>query len=234
MATKAAHVLMCATGDAIRSDLIASPGRAQPDRPNQTGPTGLTPITPGRGARELTDPIRRMHSASRDSFDAPRIHADPASSGVDLGRKRVERLVRVAGLAGVARRQYARTPLREDHVRQPADRNFCAPLPRLHAIACRAAHVRELLCHPPTRASRPAEAQEPRRGPDGYFELIEGRYNPGRRRFWSMHRCRRVRTRTRPASRHGSGSLGRLPASRQDGPASRCDVIDEQANFRVL
>lgn len=83
---------------------------------------------------ELTDLIRWIHAASRESFGAPRIHAELADSGVHVGRKRVERLMKAAGLAGVSRRRGARTTIRDDRVRpsaDPVDRNFYADEPNM-------------------------------------------------------------------------------------------------------
>lgn len=86
--------------------------------------------------RELTELIHQIHAASRDSYGAPRIHAELADSGVQVGRKRIERLTRAAGLAGVSRRRCTRTTIRDDRVRPSADlvdRNFYADGPE-HAL----------------------------------------------------------------------------------------------------
>jgi len=88
--------------------------------------------------RELTDLIRQIHGASRDSYGAPRIHAELADSGVHVGRKRVERLMKAAGLAGVSRRRSMRTTVRDDRVRPSADlvdRNFYADSPNMLWVA---------------------------------------------------------------------------------------------------
>ena len=82
--------------------------------------------------RELTELIRQIHTASRDSYGAPRVHAELANSGIHVGRKRVERLMKAAGLAGVSRRRSARTTIGDDGVRPSADlvdRNFYAEGP---------------------------------------------------------------------------------------------------------
>jgi putative transposase len=60
-----------------------------------------------RADAELTVIIRRIHTRSRATYGAPRIHADLAASEIRVGRKRVARLMRVAGLVGCARRQRA-------------------------------------------------------------------------------------------------------------------------------
>ncbi len=53
----------------------------------------------------LTQMIREVHAASRATYGAPRVHAELADNGVHVGRKRVARLMRCAGLAGVSRRR---------------------------------------------------------------------------------------------------------------------------------
>ena len=48
----------------------------------------------------LTESIRAAHAASHGTYGAPRIHAELATAGVCVGRKRIARLMRDAGLAG--------------------------------------------------------------------------------------------------------------------------------------
>ena len=82
--------------------------------------------------RELTDLIRAIHDASRQIYGAPRVHAELAARGVHVGRKRVERLMKQAGLVGVSRRRSVRTTVRDDRARPSADlvdRNFYAEKP---------------------------------------------------------------------------------------------------------
>lgn len=80
----------------------------------------------------LTDRIRAIHSASKQTYGAPRVHAELADKGIRVGRKRVERLMKVDGLVGVSRRRGRRTTIRDERVR-PArdlvDRNFYAKKP---------------------------------------------------------------------------------------------------------
>jgi putative transposase len=88
--------------------------------------------------QELTELIRQIHAASRESYGAPRIHAELAESCVHVGRKRVERLMKAAGLAGVSRRRSTRTTIRDDRVRPSADlvdRNFYADSPNVLWVA---------------------------------------------------------------------------------------------------
>jgi putative transposase len=51
----------------------------------------------------------RIHAASRATYGAPRIHAELQAQGLRCGRKRVARLMRVAGVAGCHRRRFRTT-----------------------------------------------------------------------------------------------------------------------------
>ncbi|MGI8439146.1 MAG: IS3 family transposase [Thermoleophilaceae bacterium] len=71
-------------------------------------------FTPGSAARRatgrsndawLTREIGRVHAASRGLYGSPRIHAELASEGVRVGPKRVERLMRQAGIEGAHMRR---------------------------------------------------------------------------------------------------------------------------------
>jgi putative transposase len=75
---------------------------------------GRTPPARARADAALMDQIAAIHRESRGTYGAPRIHAELADShGVHCGRKRVARLMRAAGLAGVCRRRTARTTRRD-------------------------------------------------------------------------------------------------------------------------
>ena len=82
--------------------------------------------------RALTKRIQAIHERSRGTYGVPRVHAELEAEGVRVGRKRVARLMRGAGLAGVSRRKGARTTQRRQEAR-PApdlvDRNFTAEAP---------------------------------------------------------------------------------------------------------
>lgn len=80
----------------------------------------------------LTERIAAAHQGSDGTYGAPRIHAELAEDGVHIGRKRVERLMKQAGLAGVSRRRRPRTTWRDARVRPACDlvdRNFYAEKP---------------------------------------------------------------------------------------------------------
>src|SRR5205823_3148162 len=49
----------------------------------------------------LTVELVRLHDQSRRTYGAPRLHADLAAAGTRVGRKRVARLLRLAGVRGV-------------------------------------------------------------------------------------------------------------------------------------
>jgi putative transposase len=74
----------------------------------------------GRGpsARAVADVailerIEHHHVASRGTYGAPRILDDLADEGIHVGRKRVARLMRAAGIVGVSRRRYRGTTRRD-------------------------------------------------------------------------------------------------------------------------
>lgn len=91
---------------------------------------------PSKRAREdaqLTERIRYYHERSRGTYGAPRIHADLREEDhLQIGRKRVARLMREAGLRGISRRKGVRTTKRNPRSR-PApdlvDRRFTAAAP---------------------------------------------------------------------------------------------------------
>ncbi len=81
---------------------------------------------------DLTERIEKIHATSKQTYGAPRIHAELTDEGLLVGRKRVERLMKAAGLRGVSRRKFVTTTIRDDRIR-PArdlvDRNFTVDAP---------------------------------------------------------------------------------------------------------
>jgi putative transposase len=70
----------------------------------------------------LTERIRTIHRAHRGVYGAPRIHADlRMAHGIRVSRKRVERLMRAAGISGLVRRRRGRTTIRVPGVRVADD-----------------------------------------------------------------------------------------------------------------
>ncbi len=80
----------------------------------------------------LLKEIRDAHELSKGTYGAPRIHAELAAKGIRVGRKRIARLMRAAGLAGVSRRKRPHTTQRRAGARPAPDlveRNFTAERP---------------------------------------------------------------------------------------------------------
>ena len=80
----------------------------------------------------LLERIRAIHSASRETYGAPRIHAELVDEGWRIGCKRVARLMCEAGLEGVSRRKWITTTQRRPDARPAPDlveRDFTADEP---------------------------------------------------------------------------------------------------------
>ena len=75
--------------------------------------------------------IQVAHAGSRGTYGAPRIHAELAAKGTYIGRKRVARLMTQAGLAGVSRRRFVTTTVKDGGRQAPdlVERNFTAEAP---------------------------------------------------------------------------------------------------------
>ena len=70
------------------------------------------PSARARANQELTRHIREVHEQSRGTYGAPRIWAELRDRGVVCSRKRVARLLRLAGLQGCHRRKGPAAPRR--------------------------------------------------------------------------------------------------------------------------
>ena len=79
------------------------------------------PSARARQDEALTERIRAIHERSRGTYGAPRIHAELAAEGIHVGRKRVARLMRAAGLEGVSRRKGWKTTVRDRDARPAPD-----------------------------------------------------------------------------------------------------------------
>jgi putative transposase len=80
----------------------------------------------------LLTTIQAIHRESRETYGMPRVHAELAAQGVTIGRKRVARLMRRAGLRGVSRRKPFCTTRRDETARPAPDlveRRFAAAAP---------------------------------------------------------------------------------------------------------
>jgi putative transposase len=91
--------------------------------------------------------VRTAHAASRGTYGVPRLHAELRAAGIRVGRKRVARLMRRAGLRGVSRRRFVATTQRDGRQR---------PAPDLVQRCFRAARPNQLrvadITYIPTRA----------------------------------------------------------------------------------
>jgi putative transposase len=91
-----------------------------------------SPSPRARADAELSSRMRAIHEHSRGTYGAPRIHAELEAEGIQVGCKRVARLMRAAGLVGVSRRKWITTTVRDRAARPAPDlveRNFVAPGP---------------------------------------------------------------------------------------------------------
>lgn len=87
----------------------------------------------------LLEKIREIHAENRRVYGAPRIHAELRMTyGIRVGRKRVERLMRQAGLSGLVPKKQGRTTIRVPGVRVADDlvrRQFRPEAPNVLWIA---------------------------------------------------------------------------------------------------
>jgi hypothetical protein len=80
----------------------------------------------------LLDRIHAVHVRSRGTYGVPRIHAELIDEGTRVGRKRIARLMRAAGLRGVSRRRFVATTVRSESAPVAPDlvqRRFVAERP---------------------------------------------------------------------------------------------------------
>jgi putative transposase len=80
----------------------------------------------------LTVHIRQIHERSRCTYGSPRLHAQLGHEGVRVGKNRVARLMRCAGIQGVHRRKRGRTAIPAVDVAPHPDlveRNFTVDRP---------------------------------------------------------------------------------------------------------
>lgn len=96
------------------------------------------PSARARRDAELTEQIVRIHEESRQTYGAPRIHAELLEVGIRCGSKRVARLMRAAGIVGCHRRRHVVTTVREERASSAPDhlqRQFVAEAPNVRWTA---------------------------------------------------------------------------------------------------
>ena len=70
----------------------------------------------------LTEKIKQIHATSDGTYGARRVHAElRLEHGIDVGRKRVQRLMRSADISGVLPRKRRRTTVRLPGLRAAPD-----------------------------------------------------------------------------------------------------------------
>jgi len=91
------------------------------------------PVSPRAQAdATLSERIRAIHARSRGTYGMPRVHAELAEAQIAVGKKRVARLMRAAGVQGVSRRKWVTTTQRDPSARAATDlvqRQFVAQGP---------------------------------------------------------------------------------------------------------
>ena len=89
------------------------------------------PSARAKADAELTLKIQVIHEHSRATYGVPRVHAVLAADDVYVGKKRVARLMKVAGLEGVSRRRKYKSTRDKDARPAPdlVDRKFVATAP---------------------------------------------------------------------------------------------------------
>lgn len=102
---------------------------AEDQRPNPAeGPTSTryaspalqrNPSAEARSEAALREPIAAIHESSRVTYGAPRVHFELKEMDQHVSRKRVARLVCMAGIQGVGRRKGTRTTLRSNQEAAP-------------------------------------------------------------------------------------------------------------------
>jgi putative transposase len=79
------------------------------------------PSARAQADRRLTTRLHVIHARSRGTYGVPRVHAELHEAGQRIGRKRIARLMRAAGLVGVSRRRGPRTTRRDTTARPAPD-----------------------------------------------------------------------------------------------------------------
>jgi len=90
------------------------------------------PSARSRADAQLSMHLSAIHQRSHATYGAPRVHAELRAEGIKVGRKRVARLLKKAGLVGASRRKWIHTTVRDRNARPAPDlveRNFGAPQP---------------------------------------------------------------------------------------------------------
>jgi putative transposase len=93
----------------------------------------------GQQDADLASEIRVVHQESRGRYGAPRVHAELRRRGRRHGRKRVARLMRSAGLQGLAAKRWKKTTIPDPAAAARADRirrDFTASASQVNSRWC--------------------------------------------------------------------------------------------------
>jgi putative transposase len=95
------------------------------------------PSARARSDAALTGRIGAIHTASHGTYGSPRVHAELSENGLCVSRKRIARLMKAAGLAGVSRRRFMTTTVRDGSRQAPdlVEREFNAETPNMLWVA---------------------------------------------------------------------------------------------------
>lgn len=80
----------------------------------------------------LTEKIRAIHKESRQTYGSPRVHAELRFQGIFISKRRVERLMRQAGISGLFKVKRGKTTIQVPGIRTAPDlveRDFLAAAP---------------------------------------------------------------------------------------------------------
>jgi putative transposase len=70
---------------------------------------------------ELTEKIKAIHTRSRRTYGSPRVHNTLGKQGVACGRRRVRRLMRLAGLEGRCKKRWRKTTITDPEAQKALD-----------------------------------------------------------------------------------------------------------------
>ncbi|MFE4631500.1 IS3 family transposase, partial [Streptomyces mirabilis] len=86
---------------------------------------------------ELGERIKEIHAESGGNYGSPRVHAVLRREGTRVGRKRVERLMREADIAGISprRKGFTRRDPKASLAPDLVNRDFTAPAPNLTMVS---------------------------------------------------------------------------------------------------
>jgi putative transposase len=73
------------------------------------------------GDAELTEQIEAIHNESKGTYGAPRIHKELGHRQVTCGKRRVTRLMRIAGLEGRCKKRWRKTTLADPEAEAARD-----------------------------------------------------------------------------------------------------------------